>query len=63
MIIRCTASGAPGVLDEELDVLVAENPFVRVLRLPLTHLAPAWDALEDVAVAIDRYLDETDVPS
>jgi len=55
MIIRCEASGAPPVLDVELDALEAANPAVRVLRLPLTHLAPAWDALEDVAVEIEAF--------
>ena len=55
MIIRCTESGAPDVLDKELDALVAANPAVRVLRLPLTHLAPAWD-LDDYAEDIERFL-------
>jgi pimeloyl-ACP methyl ester carboxylesterase len=56
LIIRCTESGAPDVLDEELDGLVAANPAVRVQRLALTHLAPAWDALDEVVEEIDRFL-------
>jgi pimeloyl-ACP methyl ester carboxylesterase len=54
LIARCTESGAPPVLDQELDTLVRTNPNVEVVRLPLTHLAPAWDAIDDVAsVALD----------
>lgn len=48
LIVRCTESGAPSVLDLELDELQRANPHVEVVRLPLTHLAPAWDALDDV---------------
>jgi hypothetical protein len=44
------------VLDKELDALVAANPALRVLRLPLTHLTPAWDALDDVVEEIERFL-------
>lgn len=62
LIIRCTESGAPAVLDVELDALTAANPWVRVLQLPLTHLAPAWDALDDVAAEIERFFDEAPIP-
>lgn len=55
LVIRCTESGAPAVLDHELDRLVAGNPLVEVVRLPLTHLAPAWDALEQVAALVDDF--------
>ena len=58
LVIRCTRSGAPEVLDSELDALESSNDAVRVLRLPLTHLAPAWDALDEVAVEIERFLGE-----
>lgn len=44
LIVRCTESGAPAVLEAELDTLQATNPHVEVERLPLTHLAPEWDA-------------------
>jgi pimeloyl-ACP methyl ester carboxylesterase len=56
LIIRCTESGAPAALDAELAALAAANPSVTVLPLPLTHLAPAWDALEEVADHVERFL-------
>lgn len=59
LIIRCTESGAPAVLDAELTGLMAANPLVSVLRLPLTHLAPAWDAIDDVVSHIEAFLDAT----
>ena len=62
LVIRCTRSGAPGVLDDELDALTAANPWVQVQRLPLTHLAPAWDALDEVAAVIDRFFEEVPAP-
>jgi len=60
LVVRCTQSGAPAVLDLELDALERENPQVRVLRMPLTHLAPAWDAIDDVVAEVERFL--ADVP-
>lgn len=56
LVIRCTRSGAPAVLDTELDALCDDNPNVTVLRLPLTHLAPAWDALDDVLARVAPFL-------
>jgi pimeloyl-ACP methyl ester carboxylesterase len=56
MIIRCTRSGAPPVLDQELAELASTNANVRVLDLPFTHLEPAWDAIEQVAHEADRFL-------
>ena len=56
LIIRCTESGAPAVLDAELDALASANDAVRVVRLPLTHLAPAWDAIDLVVTEIERFL-------
>ena len=58
LIVRCTESGAPGVLDAELDMLQATNPNVEVVRLPLTHLAPAWDAIDEVAALAAEFLRE-----
>lgn len=55
LIIRCTESGAPPVLDQELNGLREANPCITVLDLPLTHLAPAWDAIEDVAPHIEGF--------
>jgi pimeloyl-ACP methyl ester carboxylesterase len=60
LIIRCTRSGAPAVLDTELDALAATNASVRVVRLPLTHLAPAWDAIDEVVAVIERFLGQTE---
>jgi pimeloyl-ACP methyl ester carboxylesterase len=60
LVIRCTRSGAPAVLDAALDALVAGNPAVRVVPLPLTHLAPAWDAIDEVVPEIERFLRDTD---
>ena len=59
LVIRCTESGAPPVLDQELARLEATNALVEVVRLPLTHLAPAWDALETVAEVIDDFFART----
>jgi pimeloyl-ACP methyl ester carboxylesterase len=55
LIIRCTHSDAPVVLDAELDALEAVNPNVRVVRMPLTHLAPAWDAIDQVVAEIEGF--------
>lgn len=63
LIIRCTNSGAPAVLDVELAMLARANEWVQVLRLPLTHLAPAWDALDDVADAIEQFFQDVPPPS
>jgi pimeloyl-ACP methyl ester carboxylesterase len=61
LIIRCTESGAPPILDVELAALAAANNWVTVLPLRLTHLAPAWDALEEVAAHVERFLSEAEV--
>jgi pimeloyl-ACP methyl ester carboxylesterase len=63
LIIRCTQSGAPAVLDHELDALADVNPWVQVVRLPLTHLAPAWDSLDEVAEVIERFFADRPVPT
>lgn len=63
LIIRCTESGAPPVLDRELSALAAANAAVQVLHLPLTHLAPAWDALDEVVAVIRPFLDGPIPPS
>ena len=60
LIVRCTESGAPPVLDAELDMLQRRNTNVAVVKLPLTHLAPAWDAIDEVAnLARDFLADPT----
>jgi hypothetical protein len=62
LIMRCTESGAPAVLDLELDALASTNPFIEVIRLPCTHLAPAWDALDVVIPEVERFLTRTAQP-
>jgi pimeloyl-ACP methyl ester carboxylesterase len=57
LIVRCTESGAPAVLDLELDALVTSNTRVEVVRLPLTHMAPAWEALDAVIMEIVKFLE------
>jgi len=47
------------VLDQELAGLCEANPLVEVAHLALTHLAPAWDALEEVAAVIEDYFSRT----
>jgi pimeloyl-ACP methyl ester carboxylesterase len=56
LLIRCMHSGAPAVLDAELDGLESTNDLVRVLRVPLTHLAPAWDAIDAVVEHVEQFL-------
>jgi pimeloyl-ACP methyl ester carboxylesterase len=62
LIIRCTRSGAPAVLDAELDALASTNPNVRVARMALTHLAPAWDAIDEVISEIEDFFTSTAQP-
>ena len=59
LIVRCTEPGAPGVLAAELDMVQTANPNVEVVRLPLTHLAPAWDAIDDVGGLAAEFLRES----
>jgi hypothetical protein len=56
LIIRCTESGAPRILDAELEALTASNPSVEVVHLPLTHLTPAWDAIDTVSAVVEAFL-------
>jgi pimeloyl-ACP methyl ester carboxylesterase len=59
LIIRCDQSGAPSVLDDELRELAQHNPLIEVSHLPATHLAPAWDALDETAaIAADFFRGE-----
>jgi hypothetical protein len=60
--MRCTESGAPAVLDLELDALASTNPFIEVIRLPCIRLAPAWDALDAVVCEVERFLTRTAQP-
>lgn len=55
-IIRCTRSDAPPVLDEALDELASTNQNVSVVPMPLTHLEPAWDAIDEVFAVVEPFL-------
>jgi len=57
LLIRCSESGAPAILDEEIDDLAAANPRVETHRLPITHLAPAWDALDEVVALVADFFE------
>lgn len=56
LIIRCTRSDAPPVLDVALDELCSTNPNVSVVPVPFTHLEPAWDAVEQVVAVVEPFL-------
>lgn len=56
LIIRCTRSDAPPVLDVALDELASTNPRVTVVPMPFTHLEPAWDAIDDVVAVVEPFL-------
>lgn len=56
LLLRCTESGAPPVLDAELDTLAADNPLVDVRFVPLTHLAPSWDGLDLIVEIVADFL-------
>lgn len=56
LMIRCTRSEWPAVLDAELDDLTATRPNIRIVRLPLTHTGPVTDGLDQTATEILRFL-------
>jgi pimeloyl-ACP methyl ester carboxylesterase len=56
LLIRCTRSEWPNVLDAELDELVATHPNIAVQQLPLTHTAPVTDGIEMTATEISGFL-------
>jgi hypothetical protein len=56
MIIRCTRSEA--VLDLALDQLTSTNDSISAVPMALTHLAPAWDAIDEVVAVIETFLAE-----
>lgn len=56
LIIFCTEAQWPAGLELELNDLVAAKPNVELIRLPLTHLAPMWNAADHIAELIDRFL-------
>ena len=56
LILRCTRSGWPTVLDAELDDLAATHPNVAIGQLPLTHTGPVTDGVTMTAAAIKTFL-------
>ena len=57
LIIRCMEF-APAELDADLDDLVAvRRGAVEVIRLPMGHLAPAWEAVDQVSALARAFLD------
>jgi hypothetical protein len=56
LILRCTKSDWPAVLDAELDDLAATHPNVAVAQLPLTHTGPVTDGVTMTAAAITAFL-------
>ena len=57
LIIRCT-QWAPADIDADLDDLVtARRGEVEVVRLPIGHLAPAWEAVDEVSALTRTFLD------
>lgn len=55
LIIRCTGSNWPAVLDAELDDLATTRPNIRVVRLPLTHTEPVTAGVDQAAAEILRF--------
>jgi pimeloyl-ACP methyl ester carboxylesterase len=55
LIIRCNDSGAPPILDRELAELASAHQLVEVAHIAATHLAPAWDALDEVMAMVDDF--------
>jgi pimeloyl-ACP methyl ester carboxylesterase len=56
LILRCTRSEWPAVLDAELDDLTATHPNITVTRLPLTHTGPVTDGVDLTAAEISTFL-------
>ena len=56
LILRCTKSEWPDLLDAELDDLVATHPNVTLRKLPLTHTGPVADGVDLTATEISTFL-------
>jgi hypothetical protein len=57
LIVRCT-EWAPPEIDTDLNDLVAvRGGEVEVVRLKMGHLAPAWEAVDQVSVLARAFLD------
>ena len=59
LILRCTRSEWPDVLDAELDDLVATHPNITLRKLPLTHTGPVTDGVVVTAAEISTFLRRT----
>lgn len=62
LIVRCTRSDWPPVLDLELDDLVEQHPNIAVHRLPLTHTGPVTDGVALTTAEVTAFL-ETHLPA
>ena len=56
LILRCTESGWPAVLDAELDSLAVTHPNVTVQRLPLTHTGPVLEGVAMTVATVTAFL-------
>lgn len=56
LIIFCTKANWPAGLELELNDLVAAKPNVELIPLPLTHVDPMWNAADQTAELINRFL-------
>jgi hypothetical protein len=62
LIVRCT-EWASGEIDADLDDLVAmRRGEVEVVRLPMGHLAPAWEAVDQVSALARDFFDAGAAP-
>jgi hypothetical protein len=61
-VVRCTKSEWPDVLDAELDHLTTTRPNIDLVRLPMTHLGPVTDGLDQTLTHIERFLAPTRNP-
>ncbi|MGQ0840046.1 alpha/beta hydrolase [Actinokineospora sp.] len=59
LLIRCTETVWPAVLDAELDRLAADRPNAAIVRLAATHFAPWWSAFDQTMVEIEKFLANT----
>ncbi len=63
LILRCTRSDWPAVLDAELADLVARHPNITVKHLPLTHTGPVTEGVAMTAAEIADFLSSQATPT
>ena len=56
LIVRCTKSNWPAVLDAELGQLIATRPNISVQRLPLTHTGPVTGGVAMTVATVSAFL-------